>query len=120
MAKFVGRNSKQGFLSVLWNQFAEVDAFTKLFIVIAALIIGVTPYVIANYQTLSQNAASNNNLTGGGKNWDTITLTSNSNLIFGGTAYFQVSGKDVGNQLLYVLFILLFAGNSVEPVNSAN
>lgn len=57
MAKFVSRKSKQGFLSVLWDELSSLDTFTKMFIVTAILVIGIVPYFVSNYQTINQHAA---------------------------------------------------------------
>ena len=58
MARFVSSDSRRGFLSVFWEQFNSMDLISKMFLVVIILIVGVTPYIIHNYQTLSQNAAT--------------------------------------------------------------
>lgn len=66
MARLVKRGSKQNIISALWDGYNSLDVFTRMFLVIAIAIAIVTPYVVANPQILTQEAAKGGSGGGGG------------------------------------------------------
>jgi hypothetical protein len=61
MARFVDSSSRQNPIKVLWEStweiFSSLDKFTKLFILVAIIIVVVTPIIVNNKQIFNQHAA---------------------------------------------------------------
>ncbi len=61
MVRIINPGEKENPLKILWSSlwdtFSSLDKFTKLFIIVAVLVVGVTPIIVNNRQIFEQHAA---------------------------------------------------------------